>query len=251
MEWYLYLLLIAVGFIAGFINVLAGSGSTLTLPLLIFMGLPANVANGTNRIAILLQNLVAVRNFKKQEVLKTKSTWGIAIPTIIGSLIGALLAVELNNELMNIIIAILLIIMFFIILLKPSAWIKGQAGQLEAKPSISQIVIFFFIGIYGGFIQAGVGFFLLAGLVLGAGLDLLKANAIKVFIVFLYTPIALAVFIYSDQINYEMGLILAIGNMGGAYIASKYAKNMGTNFIRWFLLIVLFFSSLKLLGLIF
>ncbi|MCK5536133.1 MAG: sulfite exporter TauE/SafE family protein, partial [Bacteroidales bacterium] len=130
MEWYLYLLLIAVGFIAGFINVLAGSGSTLTLPLLIFMGLPANVANGTNRIAILLQNLVAVRNFKKQEVLKTKSTWGIAIPTIIGSLIGALLAVELNNELMNIIIAILLIIMFFIILLKPSAWIKGQAGQL-------------------------------------------------------------------------------------------------------------------------
>lgn len=249
MEWYIYLLVILVGFIAGFVNTLAGSGSTLTLPLLMFLGLPANVANGTNRIAILLQNIVSVRNFKQQKILEYKTTWGLVIPAVIGSLLGAYLAVDLNDALMRKIIAALLLVMFFIILFKPSVWIKGRAGKLQAKTPVWQIIIFFFIGMYGGFIQAGVGFFLLAGLVLGAGLDLLKANAVKVFIVLIYTPFALAIYIFTGQVDWKMGLILAIGNMSGAFIASKYAKNMGTNFIRWFLLVVILFSALKLFGL--
>ncbi len=245
-----FLAVIFVGFIAGFINTLAGSGSTLTLPLLMFLGLPANVANGTNRIAIFFQNVIAVRNFKLQKVLDTKTSWGLAIPAVVGSIVGALLAVDLDEVLMRKIIAFLLIVMFFIILFKPSVWIKGKAGQLAAKPSIWQVVIFFFIGLYGGFIQAGVGFFLLAGLVLGAGLDLLRANAVKVFIVLIYTPFALAIYVFNGQINWTMGLILAIGNMGGAFVASKYARDMGTDFIRWFLLIVILFSSLTLFNII-
>ena len=81
--------------------------------------------------------------------------------------------------------------MFFIILLKPDSWIKEQAGRIDGSPRFWRIIIFFFIGVYGGFIQAGVGFFLLAGLVLGVGADLLKANALKVFIVLVYTGVAL------------------------------------------------------------
>ena len=248
MEWYEILITIGIGLIAGFINTLAGSGSLLTLPLLMFMGLPANVANGTNRIAILLQNVVGVSSFKQQKVFNYKDGIWLAIPAIIGSILGAILAVDIDEELMEKFIAGLLVFMFFFILYKPERWLKGKA-EIKSKPGIWQIIIFFFIGVYGGFIQAGVGFFLLAGLVLGAGFDLVKANAIKVFIVLLYTVFALAIFMMNDQVNYVIGFVLAIGNMSGAYIASRLAVKKGTGFIRIILLATLAISASKLFGL--
>jgi len=250
MEWYIIVAVIFVGFIAGFINTLAGSGSLLTLPLLMFLGLPANVANGTNRIAILLQNVVGVSSFKKQKVLDVKHGIWLGLPAVIGSFIGAQIAINLNEEIMRKTIGGLLIVMLFIIIYKPDKWIKGKAGVINAKPGVFQMIIFFFIGIYGGFIQAGVGFFLLAGLVLGAGLDLVRANALKVFIVLLYTPIALIIFILNDQVDYKLGLILAVGNMLGAFVGAKATVSWGPKFVRYILLFVVSISAIKLLGLI-
>lgn len=237
---------IGVGLIAGFINTLAGSGSLLTLPLLMFLGLPPNVANGTNRIAILLQNVVGVSSFRQQKVLDFRDGIKIGIPAVIGSLIGARIAVNLNDVIMEKVIGGLLILMFLLIILKPSRWLKGNEDQPPARLPW-QLVIFFFIGVYGGFIQAGVGFFLLAGLVMGAGFELVKANAIKVFIVFLYTPFALAVFIINGDVNFVFGFILAIGNMLGAFIGARVAVKWGARAVRYFLLIALAFASLKLL----
>lgn len=248
MEWYIVLAVIGVGFMAGFINTLAGSGSLLTLPILMFLGLPANVANGTNRIAILLQNVVGVASFKQQKVLNVKMGLWLAAPAVIGSLIGAQIAINLNEAMMERAIGVLLFVMFFLILYKPQQWVKGRAGEVSAKPTILQFIIFFFIGIYGGFIQAGVGLFLLAGLVLGAGVDLVKANALKLLIVLLYTPFALAVFFFNDQINWKIGLILAVGNMLGAFVASRFAVAWGAKYVRYILLAVILFSALKLLG---
>jgi len=247
LSWYKILAVIGVGLIAGFINTLAGSGSLLTLPLLMFLGLPPNVANGTNRIAILLQNVVGVSSFKNQKVLDLGEGIKIGIPAVIGSLIGARIAVNLNDAFMEKVIGGLLIGMFFLIILKPNRWLKGREEQVPLK-MFWQAVIFFFIGIYGGFIQAGVGFFLLAGLVLGAGFELVRANALKVFIVFLYTPFALAVFILNGDVNYVFGFILAIGNMLGAFFGARVAVKWGAPAVRVFLLVALFFASLKLLG---
>lgn len=247
MEWYFIPALIGAGILCGFINTLAGSGSLISLPLLMFMGLPANVANGTNRIAILFQNIVGVSSFKQQKVFKIKEGIWLAIPAVIGSMVGAVLAVNLTEAIMTRVIGGLLVFMFFMILFKPDAWIKGQIGLVSSKPTWWQLLIFFGIGVYGGFIQAGVGFFLLAGLVLGAGFDLVKANAIKLLIVLLYTPFALAIFIYNDQVYWVAGLILAIGNMLGAFIASRFAVSWGAKFVRIMLLVIVFGAAIKLL----
>lgn len=249
MEWYIYLIVIFVGFVAGFINTLAGSGSLLTLPLLIFVGLPANVANGTNRIAILLQNVVGVTTFKRKKIFEFKEGYLLAIPAVAGSIIGAQIAVGLNEEVMRKTIGGLLLIMFFIILYKPDRWLKGEKGNIVGKPTFLQMVIFFFIGIYGGFIQAGVGFFLLAGLVMGAGVDLVKANALKLFIALIYTIFALTIFMIHNQVDYKIGLVLAGGNMVGAFVAAKFAINWGAKFVRYVVLVVIILSAAKLLGL--
>ena len=248
LEWYIIAAVIVVGFIVGFINTLAGSGSLLSLPLLIFLGLPATMANGTNRIGILMQSIVATLSFKKSKVFTWKEGLFFSIPAVIGSLFGAYFAIGMSDETMELAIGILLVIMFFLLLYKPDKWVKEQAGFVHEKPGFWQIIIFFLIGFYGGFIQAGVGFFLLAGLVLGAGINLVKANAIKVLIVLLYTPFALAVFIYNNQVDYLLGFILGIGNMIGAYVASKTALKFGPKYIRIFLLVVLFFAAIKLTG---
>lgn len=247
LEYWKYILLILAGILVGFINTLAGSGSLITLPMLISFGLPPTVANGTNRIGILLQSLVAVGGFKKKKVFEWSEGIWLTIPAVVGSFIGAAMAVNLNEQLMNRIIGGLLIFMFFIILYKPERWITQKAGTIKAKPGILQIIIFLAIGFYGGFIQAGVGFFLLSGLVLGVGMDLLKANAIKVLVVLAFTVVALAVFIFNNQVDYFIGIILGVGNMIGAWIATHVAVKKGTVFIRWVLLIAVFGFSIKML----
>ena len=248
MEWYIILALIGTGLAAGFINTTAGGGSMLTLPLLMFIGLPANVANGTNRIAILLQNLVGTYTFRKKKVLNLKVDYRLAFPAIIGSIFGSLFAVEIDPEILKKVIAGLMVVMFFIVVLKPEVWVKDKVGSVSAKPTILQYVIFFFVGFYGGFIQMGVGFFLLAGLVLGCGYDLVKANAIKVFIVLIYTIFSLAVFIMNKQVDITAGLILAAGNMGGAWLGANFAVKGGAKYIRYVLIAALVIVILNLFG---
>ncbi|HOO65567.1 MAG: sulfite exporter TauE/SafE family protein [Bacteroidales bacterium] len=248
MEWYMYLAVIAAGLFAGFVNTLAGSGSLITLPLLMFLGLPANVANGTNRIGVFVQSLVSSTSFKKQKLFTVHEGLRMSLPALAGALLGSLIAVRINERIMELLIGGLLVIMFFIILYKPEQWVRDHAQSATMKRRWWVPVIFFLIGIYGGFIQAGVGFFLLGALVLGAGLGLTKANAHKVFIVAVMTTIALVVFIASDQIHYLYGIVLAAGQGVGAWLGSRVAVSWGPRVVRIILLVAIMASALKLTG---
>ena len=134
------------------------------------------------------------------------------------------------------------------ILIRPKRWLEGRSEFVDHRFTWHQLLIFFAIGIYGGFIQAGVGIFLLAGLVLGAGYDLVRGNAVKVLIVLCFTVFALAVFVINDQVVWAIGLILGIGNMLGAWVASRLAVERGAIFVRWVLIAVVAVSGAKLLG---
>jgi uncharacterized membrane protein YfcA len=245
--WYLYPAVIAAGFMAGFINTFAGSGSLITLPMLIFLGLPANIANGTNRVAILLQNIVGVSSYRQQKVLDTRGGLILGMPAVLGAIVGAQIAVDLDAEVMRRVIGGLMVFMLFVILVKPSRWLVGRS-EMTRRPGVMQHLIFFAIGAYGGFIQAGVGIFLLAGLVLGAGYDLVRANAVKLLIVLCFTPFALAVFVIGDQVQWGIGLILGIGNMLGAWVASRMAVKRGVRFVRFVLIAVVIAAAVKFLG---
>ncbi|NOY36768.1 MAG: sulfite exporter TauE/SafE family protein [Chlorobi bacterium] len=248
MDWYLYPAVVGIGIIAGFINTLAGSGSLLTLPFLMFLGLPANIANGTNRIAILLQNIVGVTRFRQKKVLDYREGLWYGLPAVIGAIIGARIAVDIDEKILRQAIGILLIAMFFLIVLKPERWLQGRHHKQSTGTRILLIIVFFIIGIYGGFIQAGVGFFLLAGLVVGVGADIVRANALKVFIVLIYTPLALVIFMLHHQVDYVPGLVLSLGNMTGAWLGANVAVSWGPRFVRVILLLALLISALKLTG---
>jgi uncharacterized membrane protein YfcA len=249
MDWYIFPLIVAAGFAAGFINTLAGSGSLITLPLLIFAGLPATVANGTNRVAVLLQTMVAVNRFRRSGTLDLRRGLHLTIPAILGAVIGARVAVNLNEQAMKTAIGVLMVVMLVVVLIRPGRWLSGRPEMLSRRPGWLQLAIFFLIGIYGGFIQAGVGIFLLAGLVLGAGYELVRANAVKNLIVMVFTFFALIVFVMNGQVDWMPGLVLAAGNMLGAWVAAHMAVEKGARFVRWILIAVIIVSASVLLGL--
>jgi uncharacterized membrane protein YfcA len=244
------IVLIVSGVFVGFINTLAGGGTIISLSLFMFMGLPADIANGTNRIAVILQNMTSVSSFHHQKLLDVRKSLWLGIPTVLGSIIGAQLSVEISESTFRKAIAVVMLMMIFFIVSKPNKWLKGQEKLQLKKVSPLQMLLFFGIGIYGGFVQVGVGYFLLAGIVLGAGFDLVRANAIKVFIVLLYTIFAFVVFLINDKINWQFGLIHAIGNIIGAFVASRYAVAWGANFIRWFIIVIILITSVDLLGIV-
>lgn len=246
MEWYLYPAVIGIGFLAGFINTLAGGGSALSLPFLIFLGLPVNVANGTNRIAILFQNAVATAGFAKEKMLDLKKGYVLITASILGAILGAVIAINLNELLMRRLVGAVLIIMLLLVIFKPDIWLTPKPESLKNRNPLISFILFFLIGAYGGFIQIGTGFFLLAGLVFIEKLDLIRANALKVFLTLIYTPLALLVFILNKQVDYKLGFILALGNMAGAWIGSKVAVKWGVKFVRWILVVALLISALKL-----
>jgi len=246
MEWYIILMVIGAGLLAGFINTLAGSGSLVSLPLLIFLGLDPNTANGTNRIAILLQNIVGVGSFHKEKQIEWKTDIRFAFPALLGAIIGSLIAVEIDEDIMGKVIGIVMIIMLVVILLNPKKLLKDNK-QISSEKIWLKYIVFFFVGIYGGFIQAGVGIFILLGIAYTTGINLVRANAVKLLIILLYTPIALAIFIYFGQVNWKYGLILAVGNMIGAFLGTKVAIKQGPKFIRWVLIGIIIISAGKLL----
>lgn len=250
MAWHSYLLLVGAGLAAGFINMLAGSGSAVTLPVLILLGLPANVANGTNRVAIVLQNVAGVSAFRHQGVLDVRGAAMLSVPAVLGSVLGAQVAVNLDEELMRRAIGALMLVMLVVIVVRPKRWLQGEMEEMTGRPNWRQLLLFFAIGVYGGFIQAGVGIFLLSGLVLGLGYDLVRANAVKVAIVLCLTFAALWVFVRNGQVRWDMGLVLAIGNVIGAWLGARVAVERGAVWVRRLLIVIVVFSAIRFLGVV-
>ena len=245
-NWLLLAAVPIVGFAAGFINTLAGSGSLITLPVLILLGLPANVANGTNRVGILIQNIVAVTTFHRRGVLRPQGSIKLILPAIIGSIVGAALAVDLDESLLNRTIGSLMLVMLVVVIARPRRWIETHASG-SAAPYWVQALAFFGVGAYGGFIQAGVGVFLLASLVLAGGYSLVGANAVKNLIVLAFTIAALVVFVINDQVRWGLGLLLGSGNAVGAFIAARMAVAKGAGFVRNILIAILLVSAIAML----
>jgi uncharacterized protein len=244
------IILTIAGILAGFINTLSGGGSVISLSLLILLGLPANIANGTNRINIFFQSLSSVGSFARQKMFTTMKPVWLGIPATIGSVTGALLAVDVNKKVIEIAITFAMVIMVFFLFYKPDKWLKENTYLLSGKIKWWQVLIFFIVGFYGGFIQVGVGYFLLFALVIGVGYDLVKANAVKNLIVFFYAIFALLVFIINGQVNFLYGLILSGGSIIGALTASYLAVKKGSVFIRAVIVVSVILTILQITGLI-
>jgi hypothetical protein len=240
-----YIILIVCGVAAGFINVVAGGGSLITLPLMIFMGLPPVVANGTNRIGIIAQNIVAVSNFSRKGVFIYPYSLYAGGIAIVGSILGSLLAVEMDDQLFNRVLSIVMVATGAAILLNNKQIVLNSSTPV-IKNQATSLVLFFFIGIYGGFIHVGIGFLMILILSRINQLSLKYANSIKVFVALLFSISSVIVFILNDAINWKVGFILAIGTAMGGYLGSHFTMKKGEKWIKLILLLTIGVMAIKL-----
>ena len=235
-----------VGVLAGFLNVLAGGGSLLTLPLLIFFGLPAATANGTNRVAIFCQNIFAITGFKRSGVFPIRLALLCTPPALIGSYFGAQLAITVDEMLFRRLLALVMVVVLLFMVIDPMKRLQRPEMPMTPGRLVVLLVSFFGIGVYGGFVQAGVGFLIITGLLVH-GLDLVRVNAVKVLVIFAFTVVALGVFMVHGQVDYVLGLALASGNSVGGWFASHLAVKKGHEWIKRFVIATVLIFALRLL----
>lgn len=243
-----FLLFAVSGVFCGIINTLAGSGSLITLPVFIFIGgLPAPVANGTNRVGVLFQGMVGAFGFYKKGAASFEGAGWLMAPSVLGALLGSRIAVGLDEKTMNYTLGGLMVFMFFVLLLKPERWIRESEPDARRRKHPLTLLAYFLIGIYGGFIQAGVGIFLLACMVLIGKYSLRAANGLKVLLVAVFTLPALAVFVYYGQVHWIYGLLMAVFQSLGAWLAVLFAARVpnANVWIYRLLLLVVAGSALK------
>lgn len=233
-------MLALVGMIAGAVNVVAGGGSLLTLPLMIFLGLDPATANGTNRVALLMQNATAVRTFRRLGLsdLRLSATMGLC--TVPGAALGAVAAVEIAPEAFRIVLAAVMVGAGVAILVPPSS--RPSARRRPVWAHLAMVGI----GFYGGFIQAGVGFLLMAALRRLLVLDLLRVNMHKVAVVLMYTVPSLVVFAVTDHVSWLAGLALGVGNAAGGWAGTRLQVRRGEQVVRIVLVVAVAVMAVRL-----
>jgi len=231
------------GLCAGFINVMAGGGSTITLGLLILLGLDSSVANGTNRIALFAQNISAVASFKRRNQSEFSLSLKLSLFTLPGAILGSIYAIRVSDALFQRILSGVMVFVL-ITLLVP----RSNSGEIEQGSPSRALLIYpamFGIGFYGGFIQAGVGFILMAALRHLLGLSLVRVNMHKVFIVLIYTLPIIVIFGVSRNINWLYALFLASGNALGAWWSAKISVARGEEIVRVVLCVALLLMAVR------
>jgi len=240
------LLLVGAGLFAGFINTMAGGGSLLTLPLMIFLGLPPAVANGTNRIGIVISSLSATMGYRSKNVSTYPFSLYLGIVALAGALIGAKIAIDIRGDLFNRILAVIMIVVVLTMVFKPKFAAHEALERLHGKYLWIAMIAFFFIGIYGGFIHAGIGFIIMLFLNFFNRMNLVRVNATKVAVVFVYSVGALITFAVSDNVHWLYGFCLAAGTSLGAWMASRYSVKKGEGVIKIVMLVMVIAMSIKL-----
>jgi uncharacterized membrane protein YfcA len=229
-------ILLASGLVVGFINTLAGGGSAISLTVFIALGLPVHLANGTNRIAITMQNLSATATFTRKRMIDWATGVKLGVPTIVGSVAGAQIAATVNDLVFQICLAVVMVSVLVFMIFGERLLKRKNSETVRIKPL--HYVIFFLIGIYSGYIFVGTGYLILLAAMGLLHQNIVKSNVMKNFVVLLSVPFSLAVFILNGDVNWAYGLIHGAGNVVGAFIASHYAIGWGTKFLRWFVVAI-------------
>lgn len=241
-----YIIIFVSGLIAGIINTLAGGGSLLTLPILIFSGLPSSIANGTNRVGLLIQSIFGTAGYHSKGIYTHPFSIYLGLSSLLGSLIGAQIAIDVNPYVFNKILSMVMLTMVLIMLIRKKTFENSFPERTSGKYLIFSLLAFFFIGIYGGFINAGIGFIIIFFLNQVNRLNLVKTNATKVSLVLIYSSGALIIFALNNAVNWKLGLILALGSSIGSWWASRWSVNKGEGTFRIILAITVSLVAVKL-----
>lgn len=238
--------LVLVGILTGFINVFAGGGSLISFPLLILLGLPVPVANGTNKFGLIFGGVSGAGNFLKRGELDLKEIIPIIPVSLIGVFLGSKLSIDIDENIYTTILSAIMVLVLAVILVKPQRFLNERVAGTNKKVLIA---CFALIGFYAGFVQIGMGYLVIISLSLSTNFNMLKITALKVFVAgFIFVTSSALIFIYYGMVNFQYGIALGVGNSLGAYFASNLAIKNGDKIFKPILIASVLGMSIKLSG---
>lgn len=238
--------LFIVGLGAGLLNALAGGGSFITVPLLIFMGLEPTVANATNRLGVWIQSLFGTTKFRSMGYFPKKYSLQVAFFMAAGAVCGAHLATVVGDATFKKYFAFFMVLMTLVTFFKPSAKELKTDIDFAPKTFLLNAVAFFFIGMYSGFAQAGVGFLIIAASVI-SGLDMVRSNAVKLFTNLVSSSVSVTIFILAGKVLFMPAICMGAGMAIGAVTAAKFSVKVSNDFLKRFVSVVIIIFAILLL----
>lgn len=250
MSFAIVLTLVLSGLVVGFINTLSAGGTAISIALYLALGLPASEANATNRVGVLLQSGATTAIFLKQGCLKQTSLLPLCLFAMLGALAGSVLSLLLPGAVFSYAMGVSLLMMIFFLFSSPKKFSEDDKEKINRGRTPLQCAAFFLIGIYGGFVQVGTGFFLMTAGSLLLGFNIIRSNAVKACVMLCYTLVAVTVFWSGGNIHWEYGLLHSLGTISGSFVAARLALKKGARFVRIIVIGVIVFTSLYLFGIV-
>ena len=233
------------GVAAGFIGAVTGGGGLLSIPVLLFLGLPVDMAIGTNRLSAFGVIAAAIPEYHKAKKIHWRVSFKLIPIAIIGGLIGAKALTHINTNTLSIVVGILLLLMIPVVFLNSEIGIKDVATG--SKKSLAGYGLFFLIMIYGGFFGGGAAMFAVYALVYFLGMTYTEANATDFVSRGFLSIAAFIVFLYSGLVDFRLGIPMMIGMYIGGILGARQALVKGNAWVRIIFIVVLAASAIKLL----
>ncbi len=241
-----YILLIFVGVLVGFINTLAGGGSSVLYPILIFMGMPIHMAIGTSRVGFVSQGIFSLAGFKSKGIFLFPFNLYVALSAMVGGLIGAWISLQTSAQNLTKILAVIMILIAVIMIVQSKIKRINLPERITGKWLWISFIVYFFIGMYGGFIQAGMGFMIILAGTLINRFNLAQANSIKALIVLILTIPTLYMFAVKGHVHWQAGFAIAIGTAVGSWLTSRWSVKVNDKYVRYIITVIIVSLAVKL-----
>jgi len=240
------IILFFVGILVGFINTLAGGGSSVLYPVLIFMGMPIHTAIGTSRVGFVAQGIFSVAGFKSKGIFIFPFNLYVALSAMLGGIAGAWISLQIPGKNLTKILAFVMLIIAVLILIQSKIKKPSETSRTKGKWLLISLMVYFIIGIYGGFIQAGMGFMIILAGTLVNRFNLTEANSIKALIVLIITLPTLYMFAVKGHVNWVAGFFIAGGTAIGSWLTSRWSVQVNENHIRKIIASIIILLAIKL-----
>ncbi len=239
MELFYYLLVFVAGVAIAFINTISAAGSLVSLSVLMFTGLSPAEANATNRLPIIFQSFFSAKGFESKGVTGDSYKWWLAAACIPGAIMGAMFSLNVPAHIFNNALTGVMLFFLAITLVNPLKHRSKNEERTGPKYKITGLCCYFFIGFYGGFIQAGSGFFLMLPLLLLHRFDINKINYYKVFVTLFFSIAALAIFIWRGNIHWQYSLVMAAGASLGGWLTSRWSVTVNEVIMKRIMVVII------------
>lgn len=215
-------IIIAAGLVCGFLNAVASSGSAVSLPVLMSIGLHAVTANATNRVPVLVGAIAATVGLARHGALPWRRALIAATPISLGAAIGALLSQHIPGHDLRMVVVAAILVALVLIFTNLKRLLNAAASD-DPRIGWKQIVLLFLVGIWAGFLVLDSGTYMLLVLVLAVGLPLVEANAVRVFATLAAAAVAMAIYADHQSIDWTAGGIMALGSVAGGLLGARLA----------------------------